>query len=158
MVFVVAVKLQFFLPNWLTGIVTTFAGNVGGSANGIGTSAAFLGGSGLAVDSNGIIFLGDAANQRIRKISTSGNFFLLFLFSFSSELNCLLFFCEAAVTTYAGYTSGFLDGQGTSAMFNNPYSAAVDSIGRVFVADYSNSAVRMISTSGNYVESSFFPI
>ena len=53
------------------------------------------------------------------------------------------------VTRLAGDGSaGFTDGIGTAAMFNNPYSVAVSSSGTVYVADYSNTLIRMISPAG----------
>ena len=48
-----------------------------------------------------------------------------------------------------GRSSGFVDGQGTSALFRRPYGVAVSPSGIVYVADSSNHAIRMISPTGN---------
>ena len=46
-------------------------------------------------------------------------------------------------------TAGFQDGQGALASLEAPNAIAVDSIGNLYVADWSNQAVRKISSSGN---------
>ena len=52
--------------------------------------------------------------------------------------------------TWAGYTtSGFTDGVGSVARFNNPVGLAIDSTGIVFVTDFNNQAIRMIDSTGN---------
>ena len=52
------------------------------------------------------------------------------------------------VGTLAGSASGYTDGTGTSAKFNNPYGVAVDGAGNVYVGDRSNHRIRKITTSG----------
>lgn len=52
------------------------------------------------------------------------------------------------VSTFAGSTAGFADGQGTSASFNYPMGIAVDSSGNVYIADNSNSRIRKITPGG----------
>jgi hypothetical protein len=55
------------------GVVTTLAGS--GSAawsDGVGTAASFFNPIGIAVDNNGVVFVADDSNQRIRMISTAG--------------------------------------------------------------------------------------
>lgn len=51
------------------GTVSTLAGNFPGYADGSGTAAQFNNPIGVAVDSNGIVYVVDAANHRIRKIT-----------------------------------------------------------------------------------------
>jgi YD repeat-containing protein len=79
------------------------------------------------VDSAGNVYVADTGNHSIRKVDTGGN-----------------------VTTIAGDgTAGFNDANGVSAHFNAPRGVAVDSSGRVYVADTGNHAVRRIEASGN---------
>ncbi|MCI9846106.1 T9SS type A sorting domain-containing protein [Flavobacterium pectinovorum] len=53
-----------------TGVVTTFAGSSRGSADGTGTAALFYYPWGLSIN-NGIMYVADSSNNRIRKITTA---------------------------------------------------------------------------------------
>jgi hypothetical protein len=111
------------------GVVTTLAGIAGtaGHADGTGTAASFAQPTGIAIDGSGNLYVADAGNNTIRKVTSAG-----------------------VVTTIAGSagTTGSADGTGAAARFNSPRGVAVDSNGNVFVADAGNSAVRMISPAG----------
>ncbi len=109
------------------GIVSTLAGgNEIGSADGTGTNAQFNITYGVVVDANGMVYVADTGNHKIRKITPEG-----------------------VVTTLAGSDAGFVDGNGTNAQFNNPYSIEIDVDGLIYVADASNRSIRRISTEGN---------
>ena len=103
--------------------VTTFAGTplVSGSTDATGTAALFNGSFGAAADANGNIYIGDAGNNTIRKITPAG-----------------------VVTTIGGVAgqSGNLDGNGSDALFNLPEGVAVDAEGNVYVADSVNNSIR----------------
>jgi sugar lactone lactonase YvrE len=107
--------------------VSTIAGSgVAGFKDGRTGEAQFDGPIGIAVDKHGNVFVADAYNDSIRKITTDG-----------------------AVTTVAGTGSpGFGDGQATGAAFDTPCGVAVDKDGNVFVADTGNHAVRKITPQG----------
>jgi sugar lactone lactonase YvrE len=110
------------------GVVSTLAGKetTSGFLDAQGTNALFAGPKGLTVDSSGNIYVADANNNRIRKITSSGT-----------------------VTTFAGDgTAGFLDGQGTAAKFNNPIGVAVTGSGVIYVSDALNNRIRAISGTG----------
>jgi len=108
------------------GVVSTFAGDGNfDSDNGAGATASFGGPYGVAVDSAGNVYVGDASNHRIRKITPA-----------------------AVVSTLAGSTSGFADGIGAAAQFLNPRGVAVDALGNVYVADFANNRIRKISAAG----------
>lgn len=106
-----------------SGNVTTLAGKKAkGSANGKGTAASFLHPAGIAVDNKGYIYVADAGNNKIRKISPGG-----------------------MVTTFAGCgLRGLQNGRDTTARFLKPYGVAIDKRGVVYVADYLNNVVRKI--------------
>jgi len=106
------------------GEVTTLAGSgAAGYADGAGATAKFNYPQGVAVDSSGILYVGDASNNRIRKVTPEG-----------------------LVSTLAGSTSGYADGAGATAKFNYPQGVAVDSSGNVYVADASNNRIRKVTT------------
>ena len=111
------------------GAVTTFAGSpqLWGSADGIGTNAQFNGPCGLKFDSHGNLFVSDANNNTIRKITAAG-----------------------VVTTFAGAAGqdGTADGDLGSARFRSPAELAFDQKGNLFVADSFNQTIRKISMNG----------
>lgn len=110
------------------GIVTTFAGSGSGGAivNGTGTAAGFYAPYGITIDGSGNLYVGEYANQAIRKITPA-----------------------AVVNTLAGNgTAGNQNGTGTNATFNQPVGLAVDAAGNVFIADYINHLIRKITPAG----------
>jgi len=108
------------------GVVTTFAGSgTAGSGNGTGTSASFNGPNGVALDSAGNVYIADALNHRIRKITPAG-----------------------VVTTLAGSTAGVTNATGTNARFNSPNGIAVASDGNVYVAEFSSHLIRRVTPTG----------
>ncbi|OGX90580.1 hypothetical protein BEN49_22375 [Hymenobacter coccineus] len=112
-----------------TGEVTTLAGTAGakGSADGPGAAARFYHPIGVAVDASGTLYVTDADNQIIRKITAAGD-----------------------VTTLAGSVGhkGSADGVGGAAKFNLPHSLAVAADGTVYVADTYNHTIRKITPAG----------
>lgn len=107
------------------GHVSTVAGGEIGYADGQGEAAKFTGISGMAVDASGNILIADSGNHKIRKISPEG-----------------------LVTTLAGSTMGYADGNTSEAQFNIPYDLTLDKLGNIYVADYSNMRIRKISIEG----------
>lgn len=113
------------IPSGGTPEVFAGSGSVG-AADGTGTEASFNSPYGLALDSQGRLYVADGNNGLIRMISSSG-----------------------VVTTLAGSGSqGFADGTGANASFNYPNGVAVDGQGQVYVADSSNHRVRKITPEG----------
>jgi mucin-19 len=115
------------------GVVSTFAGSGTYTfADGDGTNASFRFPTGIALDSVGNVYVADAYNNRIRKITPAGVVSTL-----------------AGSGTGAGTGTGaFADGAGTNASFNTPGGIAVDSTGNVFVADQANHRIRRITPLG----------
>ncbi|MGW0335302.1 NHL domain-containing protein [Streptomyces sp. NPDC003011] len=82
----------------------------------------------VAVDSAGAVYITDASNHRIRKITTDGK-----------------------ISTVVGTGAAGFGGDGgpaTAARLNLPLGVAVDSAGVLYVAEYSNHRVRKIATDG----------
>jgi sugar lactone lactonase YvrE len=114
----------------VAGVVTTLAGTAGleGSADGAGAAARFNNPCGVAVDGAGNVFIADARNNTIRKVTPAG-----------------------AVTTLAGTAdllSGSADGAGAVARFDNPSGVAVDGTGSLFVVDFGNNTIRKVTPAG----------
>jgi streptogramin lyase len=146
------------------GVVTTLAGSgTDGYADGIGTAARFNHPTGVAVDTAGNVYVTDAINNRIRKISPAGVVTTLVgtaahPFGVAVDNVGNVYVAEeygngsiqkisfaGVVTTLAGSgTQGFADGTGTAAQFNHPRGIAVDSVGNVYVADSGNNRIRKI--------------
>jgi hypothetical protein len=104
----------------------------GGFADGPITQALFNEPSGLALDSQGNLYVSDTGNQRIRYIN----------------------FAEGTVTTVAGggdyaenalYVEGaYVDGPAAEARFNSPKGIAADRDGGVYIADSLNHSIRYL--------------
>ena len=111
------------------GAVTTLAGSSTSrdSRDGAGSDAQFNQPSGLAVDNVGAIYVADALNATIRKITAGGT-----------------------VSTLAGAAGsrGETDASGPAARFNFPNGVAVDAAGNLYVADTYNAAIRKIGPDG----------
>lgn len=108
-----------------SGVVSTVAGSTSGYQDGLGTSAKFDYPSGICIDNNNNLFVTESFGHRIRKITPM-----------------------TVVTTIAGSTWGYADGQGTNAQFNWPIGICLDVSGNLFVADNLNNRIRKITPSG----------
>ena len=114
-----------------TGIITTVAGNgtQGFSGdNGLATNAELNQPQGVAVDASGNLYIADAINNRVRKVSAA----------------------TSIITTVAGKgTSGFSGDNGiaTDAELSGPSGVALDSYGNLYIADQANNRVREVAGS-----------
>ncbi|MES2386634.1 MAG: T9SS type A sorting domain-containing protein, partial [Bacteroidota bacterium] len=111
------------------GTVSTFAGDsrTVGYADGAGADARFWGPGGLAFDAAGNLFVSDAGNSVIRKITPDG-----------------------LVSTFAGTPQviGYEDGPGSSAKFKELKGIAFDAQGNLLVCDMQNHRIRKITPDG----------
>lgn len=105
-----------------TGAKTVVAGSSSaGTADGTGTNARFTSPYGLAVDSQGNIYVADFGNQKIRKITMPG----------------------AEVTTL-----NIVDDEGDPLSFNDLVDVAIDNDNNLFVSDYGASRIYKIPLGG----------
>jgi sugar lactone lactonase YvrE len=110
-----------------SGRVSLIAGVPGraGYLDGSGAEALFDGPIGVAVGSDGLIFVADTYNDRIRTIGPDG-----------------------LVHTLAGGEPGFIDAAGAEARFDTPCGVAVAADGSAIVADTGNQRLRRVGLDG----------
>lgn len=116
----------------LTGTITLIAGNgsLGSSGNGGPATAAALDEkiSGLAIDTNNILYISGTTSNIIRKVDLSTNI----------------------ISAFAGTGSKGYSGDGfnaTSAQINDPEAIGVDKYGNVYIADEGNNVVRKVDVA-----------
>jgi sugar lactone lactonase YvrE len=113
------------------GDVSTYAGVAfgGGYVNGNLATAQFNFPQSMVFDASGNLFVVDLLNNVIREITPGGT-----------------------VSTFAGgggaHTSGYADGIGTAALFEQPSHVTIDNSGNLFVDDWIRTAVRKITPAG----------
>jgi sugar lactone lactonase YvrE len=121
--------IRKIVPDGTSWQVTTFAGSPTqlGFSDGLGIAARFATPEGMAIDTEGNVYVAELSNNDIRKITPS-----------------------AEVTTMAGQSGGPgpVDGIGNTAQFDIPHSVAVDSIGNLFIGDTFNHTIRKVTPDG----------
>ncbi|MCU1257845.1 MAG: repeat containing protein [Bryobacterales bacterium] len=114
------------------GTITSVAGsfNFGFSGDGgLATSARLNNPDAVAIDRAGNLYIADAGNNRIRKVTAA----------------------TGIITTIAGTSTFGFSGDGgpaVSAKLNAPRGVAVDGAGNVYIADFFNHRVRVVGTNG----------
>lgn len=94
-----------------------------GFADGTNQTAKFNNPQGLVLDAEGNLYVADAGNHRIRKVTPTG-----------------------VVTTVAGDgTAGATDGAAAAARFNGPSALRLDADGHLLIADTENHAIRHLN-------------
>ena len=153
------------------GVVTTIAGDItAGFTDGTGTSATFNTPTGLAIDAAGNLYVADARNNAIRKITPAGIVTTFATgFNFPREIkfdragnsyvtdensNTIKKISPGGVvTTIAGSgQQGSANGIGTAATFNGPIGLALDGNGNLYVGENTNNRVRKVTTWGYAID------
>ena len=116
----------------LTGIITAFAGTgtAGYSGDGAAAILAKLSGpEGIALAANGDVYIADAGNNVVRKVTA----------------------LTGIITTYAGTGTAGSTGDGgaaTSARLNGPKAVRLNSAGDLYIADTGNNKIRLVTVAG----------
>ncbi|MBZ5538692.1 MAG: hypothetical protein LAO31_22320 [Acidobacteriia bacterium] len=113
------------------GVISTVAGFGANGFTGDGgpaTSAFLASPMGVAVDSDGNLYIADAGNHRVRKVTTAG------------------VISTVAGTGWYGFSGD--GGPATSAQLYYPYGVAADAAGNLYIADTSNSRIRKVTPAG----------
>jgi sugar lactone lactonase YvrE len=116
-------------PLCQTVVVSTLAGNGTPSfaegSGGLTGMARFNGPTGVAVDSQGTVYVADSSNNRIRKVLADGT-----------------------TSTLAGNNNAtWQDGLGSNASFKDPESVAIVNDSYLYVADTGNRRIRLVTIS-----------
>jgi len=151
------------------GAVTTLAGGatVYGSIDGIGSTARFQPPSGIAMDNSGNVYVSASFEPTIRKVTSSGLVTTLpggFPNGvsggisidgtgniYSAHYGTIKKMTSAGVMSIlAGteYSSGSIDGTGSSARFSTARDVALDNSGNIYVADTGNHTIRKVTQAG----------
>lgn len=116
------------------------------SGNYPASAAAANGGAGLSASNGGVYTYVTTPYGFCLEMSDSGSRYTYHVKSKSG--NVVSGSCSALVTTYAGSTSGYLDGAASTARFRGPGSVAIDSQGNMYVSDRENDRIRKITLDG----------
>ncbi len=114
------------------GNIHCFAGTYAGGYNGDGiaaTSSQLNLPTCVLADCSGNVYIADAWNNRVRKVTTDGN-----------------------ITTIAGNGAAAYSGDGgpaTAAALWIPHGITFDACGNLYICDWQNNSVRLLSTDGN---------
>src|ERR1041385_2134294 len=116
------------------GIISSVAGNGSYGAAGDGSmaiSASFSDVTGIALDAAGTLYIADASNRRIRKVTPGG-----------------------IVTTFAGTGIEGSSGDGglaTNATLNRPVSVTIDVAGNLYICDSASHNIRRVSLASGII-------
>lgn len=154
------------------GTKTLYAGIPGnrGAFNGTRLASTFNHPTGLAIGTNGNLYVADASNAIIREINTVTDMVSTFAGGFIAP-NGLAFDAlgnlyvadpgtnkitkitpDKYITPLAGGTLGSSNGIGAEARFNYPTGVAVDLDGHLYVADYGNNTIRKVNITGYIID------
>ncbi|SDS82143.1 NHL repeat-containing protein [Mucilaginibacter mallensis] len=158
------------------GAISIFAGKISTNGtsscdyeNGIGNAAAFCNPVGIAADGLGNLYVADAGNGVIRKIS-SGAAVTTYALSgvgigepygiaidrsdniyITDPYNSLIYKVSpnGIASIFAGSgVAGNNNGLGTASSFNRPLGLTIDAVGNIYVADQANNVIRKITPAG----------
>ena len=127
-IFLAALTLTGFSTGQTLYSVDTLAGSDNVGDGGPAADALLTHLQGIACDAAGNVYIADADDHRVRKITPDGNI------------------STVAGTGHAGFSGD--GGPASAARLNTPYGLAVDRSGNLYIADLGNRRVRRVDTEG----------
>ena len=128
---------------WSGAKTNCFYTYLGGKADGIGSAAQFTSPSGLTIDSNGNLYVVDAGNQLIRKVSPVGSNWVVTTLGGQTTFDRHTDFADSGYADGIGGTARFNFDEGTRANYTAPIgSVVVDNSGNLYVTDTGNGVIR----------------
>jgi uncharacterized protein (TIGR03437 family) len=109
--------------------IQTIAGSNSAGDGGPATAALLVQAEGVAIDNLGNVYIADAGDNRVRRISRNG------------------IISTVAGTGAAGFSGD--GGPGIAAQLNHPYGIALDLAGNLYIADLGNTRVRKVGLTGS---------
>lgn len=171
--------IRKILPDGTVIVLAGSMNNDSGYSDGQGAEAQFNIPWGITVDANGIVYVADFLNNKIRKITPDGTVTTLAGSTYGSvdgpsnmaqfaqpigltvdsigniyvaeSIKIRKITPDGTVTTVAGGTGGYYDGPAAEAQFSGPRGIAIDTNGNMYITDHDNFVVRRISPDGMVV-------
>ena len=133
LLFLLPIAVAVYSPKVDAQVIHTFAGTVAGYSgdSALAIHAELSSCTGVAIDGEGNVYIADKNNNVVRKVSTLG-----------------------IITTFAGNDTAGYSGNGhlaTKAKLNHPYSVATNAAGDVYIADFGNNVIRVVSSINGYI-------
>ena len=118
-------KIKKIYPSGKTVVLAGAGDASSGMVNGNGNTAKFDAPTAVCADQNGMLYVADSVNYRIRQVDEAGN-----------------------VVTLAGFANGSVDGVGNAARFGSVFDICIDNSGVIWVLDFGNATIRRVLNNG----------
>lgn len=145
-----AIRVIDFNTNQVCTISGTGLPGYSDSGNAAGFAPTFSYPNGIAVDSNGVIYVTENGNNVVRRVSTTGDAVTVDTFAGTASTIADRGKQRRLNSTLVGL-EGFRDGEADDSAFRLPDDIVIAPDGSFYVADASNHSVRRITRNGNDV-------
>jgi uncharacterized protein (TIGR03437 family) len=131
----------------VTGTITTVAGDgisIFSGDGGLATKASLANPGGMAVDAAGSLYIATFGDNRVRRVTPQGTITTVagngaqFCFGYSPPQSCP---CPAPAGPFARVAAA-------SVVLNSPYGLAVDTLGNIYISDFSDDCILKVTPDG----------